>query len=469
MRATVRVGFGAISAAVTRGPSGCHAWVVQWVGRPNHSVEMTLISTGLSPLDVAFLCMERPATPMHMGVVSTFRPDRPMDPRRVATLVAERASTMPRLRTRARFSRWPGGAQWIDTPGFDAREHIVCRELPAGRTIEAHTSLWLGEPLDVTAPLWSAQVLTGLPGGKFAVLLKLHHAISDGLGAVEIGFGLLDPLGPPRLTPRSAEEPKSGARDAVRRIAESAGIAASIVRSTRRSPSPLHTANSPLRRAGFAHLATSDIRSVRAAHGGSTNDVVLAVLAGALREWLRNSGHADCDRPLQTLIPVSLRGRQPGAASGNRLSGYLCRLPVHLDDPVQRLHDVRVDMHRNKQAGPGRGAGALPVLANRLPSAAHRIATGPIAEAASTALFDAVITNVPVPGLPLALDGARLAEIYPFVPLASNHLIGVALSGYRDTVHLGLQANGAAVDDLGSFTDAITKSMAALTDATAPK
>jgi len=430
---------------------------------------MPLISARLSPLDVAFLCMESPDTPMHMGVVSTFRPDRPVDPRQIAALVAQRASTMPRLRRRARFSRWPGGAEWVDASGFDAREHIECRELSDGRAVEAHTSQWLAEPLDMTAPLWSAQILTGLPDGEFAVLLKLHHAISDGLGAIDIGFGLLDPIGRPRPSSRSADEAKPGARDVVRRIAESAGITAAIMRSTRPSPSPLHTANSPLRRAGFAQLATSDIRSIRAAHGGSTNDVVLAVLAGALREWLRNSGHADCDRPLNTLIPVSLRGRQAGAASGNHLSGYLCRLPVHLDDPVQRLHHVRADMDRNKQAGPARGAGALPVLANRLPSAAHRIATGALAQAAATALFDAVITNVLVPGLPLSLDGARLSQIYPFVPLAPNHLIGIALSGYRDTVHLGLQANGAAVDDLGSFTDAITKSMAALTDISGPR
>lgn len=413
--------------------------------------------------------MESPDSPMHMGVVSTFRPDRPIDPQRVAELVGQRASAIPRLRRRARFDRWPGGAEWVDTPDFDAREHVVCHELSDGRTLEAHTSQWLAEPLDVKAPLWGAQILTGLPGGEFAVLLKLHHAISDGLGAVEIGFGLLDPIGPQRSLARPAEVPRpSVLSEVLQRTTESAGIAGALLGSTRLSPSPLRTANSPLRRAGFVQLATSDVRAVRASHGGSTNDVVLAVLAGALREWLRNSGHADCDRPMHTLIPVSLRGRQAGWAGGNNLSGYLCRLPVHLDDPVQRLHDVRADMDRNKQAGSARGAGALPVLANRVPSAAHRIATGALARTAATALFDAVITNVPVPGLPLSLDGARLAEIYPFVPLASQHLIGIALSGYRDTIHLGLQANGAAVDDLGSLTDAIAKSMAALTDVSGP-
>lgn len=421
--------------------------------------------TRLSPLDVAFLCMENPDTPMHMGVVSVFRLDGPVDPQRVAELVARRASALPRLRRRVQFSRWPGGAEWVDASAFDARAHVVCRELPDDCTLEAHTSRWLAEPLDVTAPLWRAEIVTGLPGGEFAVLLKLHHAISDGLGAVEIGFGLLDPIGQARSRPRPGAAPRSATLSTlVRGATESAEIAAAMLTSTRLSPSPLRTANSPHRRAGFVQLPTSDIRAVRATHGGSTNDVVLAVLAGALREWLRNSGHADCERPLNTLIPVSLRGREARVAGGNQLSGYLCSLPVHLDDPVERLRHVRADMDRNKKSGPTRGAGALPVLANRVPSAAHRIATGALTRTAATALFDAVITNVPVPGLRLSLDGARLAEIYPFVPLASQHLVGIALSGYRDTVHLGLQANGAAVDDLGSLADAVAKSMAALTD-----
>jgi len=79
-------------------------------------------------------------------------------------------------------------------------------------------------------------------------------------------------------------------------------------------------------------------------------------------------------------------------------------------------------------------------------------------------LFDTVITNVPLPGIPLTMAGARLDEIYPIVPLAPHHLVGIAISPYRDNIHIGLQANGEAVDDLGSLTDAITKSMAEFTD-----
>lgn len=422
----------------------------------------------LSPLDVAFLCMEDPTTPMHMGVVATYRPDRPTDAHRLARLVAERAAAMPRLRKRARFGPWPfGGAQWVDDPAFDPRDHVEIRTLNAEGpdALAAHASEWIETPLPLDAPLWRVRIVTGLPDGGFATLVKLHHALSDGLGAVEIGFGLLDPLSrslpaaPPRPSPGSL---RASATQAARTAIESAQIAAALGRATRPpSTSPMRAPNSPRRRVAFAQLPATDLRAIRKKHGGSTNDIALAVLAGALREWLRNSGHSDCARPLNTLIPVSLRGRQPATTSGNQLSGYLCRLPVHVDDPLERLRLVRIDMDANKQAGPARGAGAVPVLADRIPSGLHRIAAGSAARAA-TALFDTVITNVPVPGVPLSLDGARLKELYPLVPLAPRHLVGIGISGYRDTIHIGLQANGAAVADLGSLTDAITKSLSAM-------
>lgn len=435
-----------------------------------------MASERLSALDTAFLCLEDDATPMHMGAVATFRARRDWDADHVAELLAERAARIPRLRRRAVSGLFPlSGGRWEDDPTFDAGRHVAVSRLYdrfAPDPLATFAEHWIAEPLDLDRPLWSIQLVTGLPDGDFALLVKFHHALADGMGAVELALALLDDISLPRQRRPVDEEPEekpasplSGLTDSATALlgqaAESASIAASIVTSARPYPfSPTATVNSPSRRIGLVRLPAGDIRAVRAAHGGTTHDVMLAVLAGALRDWMINRGQRADARSLRALVPVSLRGRA-GREPGNNLSGYLCDLPVEVDDPVERLRLVREAMARNKASGPTRGAGALPVLAGRLPVGLHRLATKAAGQAAPL-LFDTVVTTVPVPSIPLSLAGARLREVYPFVPLAPHQSVGIAVATYRDGVHIGLQANGHAVSDVGSLSDAVTKSMARL-------
>ncbi|WP_199433568.1 wax ester/triacylglycerol synthase family O-acyltransferase [Qaidamihabitans albus] len=430
----------------------------------------------LSALDVAFLCLEGETTPMHMGAVVTFRPSEPVRPERLATLLADRAARIPKLRMRVRSSWHPlGGAQWEEDPGFAVHRHIGVHRLPdlyQADPLAEFASDWIAQPLDVRAPLWNMQLVTGLPGGEFALLLKFHHALTDGQGAVEIAFGLLDDVSVPAQRASTRHEAAGptrspfdalchGASAAIGQATQSAGIASAVLRAARPYPvSPTATVNSPSRRLGFVRMDAADVRWIRRSLGGTNNDVVLAVLAGALREWMINRGRRADARPLRALVPVSMRGREAGR-DGNVLSGYLCDLPVELDDPAARLHSVRRGMDRNKKAGPARGPGALPILANRVPSGVHRLATKAAGRAA-TLLFDTVVTNVPLPGVPMSFGGARLGEVYPFVPLAAHQAVGIAVSSYRGSLHVGLQANGEAVPDIGSLSDAVTKSLAAL-------
>ncbi|MEU3272913.1 wax ester/triacylglycerol synthase family O-acyltransferase [Saccharomonospora sp. NPDC006951] len=432
-------------------------------------------SDRLSALDIAFLCLEGEATPMHMGAVATFRPRGQVDPHRLRSLLATRAAAIPKLGRRVR-STWPmfGGAQWEKDPDFDAERHIdihrLC-DLYEPDPLAEFASHWIAEPLDINAPLWNMHIVTGLPGDEFAVLMKFHHALTDGAGAVEVGFGLLDDVAIPvqresaggRRTPVSPLDVlRSGASAAIGQAAESAGIARDVLRAARPYPiSPTATVNSTSRRLGFVKIDLADIRYIRKACGGTTNDVVLAVLAGALREWMINRGQRADARSLRALVPVSLRGRDARNNGGNVLSGYLCELPVELDDPLDRLAAIRYSMDRNKKAGPSRGAGAIPILANRVPAGIHRLATK-VAGMAAPLLFDTVVTNVPLPSRPMSLDGARLRGVYPIVPLAPHQSVGIAVSSYLGTLHIGLQVNGAAVPDIGSLSDAVTKSVAGL-------
>jgi diacylglycerol O-acyltransferase / wax synthase len=397
----------------------------------------------LSGLDAAFLSLETRARPMHLGAVAVFR--GPVSPSRLRTLLAERAARLPALRVAGNWfpSWWPAS-------DFDASTHVRSFEVRERRAFDAYVAGWLATPLDLTKPPWDVHVVTGLPDDRFAVLVKLHHSLADGAGAVALAGALLDGGLPPV---RSTSPPEYG-------LSETAAMAGAVARAVRKPPVPaMLTTGGTARRVAFVRLDVADVRQIRRQHGGTTNDVTLAVLAGGLRAWLRTRDLPVDGLSLRALIPVNTRAR--GGAGGNQLSGFLCDLPVGLADPVARLRAVRANMDANKAAGPSRGAGTIAILANRVPSVLHRFATRPVGIAAPL-LFDTVVTNVPLPAVPLTIDGAPLDEIYPFGPLAPGQAIGVAISPYRDSIHIGLQADRDAVPDLDVLASAVTKACSTL-------
>ncbi|WP_436495734.1 wax ester/triacylglycerol synthase domain-containing protein [Actinokineospora sp. HUAS TT18] len=411
----------------------------------------------LSGLDLAFLSLERESTPMHVGAVALFRTDSPVDPDAVARLLAERAAALPRLRQRVRPTLFPpGGAEWVSTPDFRAADHISAYRLPDDLDLlDAYASRWVATPLDLTRPPWELHIVTGLVDGGFAVLLKLHHALTDGAGAVEIAAGLLDGLCEHQM-PESAPAPLPGLVDRVRQGVEVAAAVAKAIRPP--WAAPLLARTSPDREFARVRLDLADIRHIRKAHGGTVNDVILTVLTGALRDWMDGAGRRAED--VRAMVPVSVRGRG-AVGGGNQISAYLCDLPVATADPLDRLAAVRASMDANKKAGPTKGAGALPLVASWLPPIAHRVGTRMLAGTASM-LFDTVVTTVPFPRMELRLGGAAMREVYPVVPLAPGHRVGFAVSTYLDGVHIGLNADPAAVADLGRLADAIVKATAVL-------
>src|SRR5690349_1144773 len=149
----------------------------------------------LSPLDTAFLCLESTRAPMHLGALAVFEPDQPSPPARLLEILSERAGRLPSLRQRVQQS-WlpPGSAFWADDRLFRLDRHVRLHHLDGGGQDElsALASQLMAEPLDLSRPLWQLHLVTGLAGGRFAVLVKLHHALADGLRAVELGCGLLD-------------------------------------------------------------------------------------------------------------------------------------------------------------------------------------------------------------------------------------------------------------------------------------
>lgn len=300
--------------------------------------------TNLSSLDVAFLCLEQPGTPMHVGGLATFAPEVPVDAQRIAALLRTRAIRIPRLGQRVQHQLLPfGSAQWVTDPTFELDWHVRSHQLPWPgdfTQLESYVSLAMSEPLDMRRPLWQAHVITGCADGGFAVLLKLHHALADGATAMLLGLELLDQGDRPAAVDpgQAASGTLSGSGlsvadrilstglaainalpGIVEQAKETAGIASEVLRNARwgaaRSYIPAATGLS--RRLVTRTLPLADVRQVRTHHGGTVNDVLLAVLAGAFREWLQSSGRPVHGGSLRALVPVSRRSRVRGAVAGN--------------------------------------------------------------------------------------------------------------------------------------------------------
>lgn len=411
---------------------------------------------------------------MHLGALGVFGAEGPDAAEHAAKLLAERAAAVPGLRMRIRSVWLPaGGARREPAPGFEPLEHV--RTAAPVSDFHAAAGELMRRPLDRERPPWEAHVLPGADGGPFAVLFKFHHALADGLRALTLAAALLDPVDLPPARPRPAAPAASRwplpdprrlpglARGALAELGQALGIGASVARATlgvRSCPALTSDATGTRATAGVV-LDLDDVHRVRKAVGGTVNDVLIAVVAGALRRWLDERG--DCSEGVEprALVPVSRRRPRTAQPPGNRLSGYLVRLPVGHEDPLTRLRDVRAAMDRNKEAGPERGAGAVALLAEHVPSIGHRVG-GPAVAQAARLLFDILVTSVPLPGVGLRLGGRPLAEVYPLAPLARGQSLAVAVSTYRGRVHYGLLADATAVPDLDLLARSVREELADL-------
>ncbi|MEV0415648.1 wax ester/triacylglycerol synthase family O-acyltransferase [Streptomyces sp. NPDC050448] len=433
----------------------------------------------LSPLDLAFWRIESAAHPMHLGALAVFEA-APREPGpgpgpgpgdcdaavRAAALLTARCAAVPGLRRRIHDVLLPvGAAAWSSDADFDPARHVF---LVRTDDLQAAAGPLMARPLDRSRPPWEAHVLAGPDPGSFAVLFKFHHALADGLGALALAAMLFDEGPPLRGPARPVPAPQPGG-SVLRSLpgilaarVQDVGQALEIGASVARAGLPLGVpaaltavaARTGTRAVAGLALDLDDVNRIRKVAGGTVNDVLIALVAGALRRWLVDRGDPEPEGPgPRALIPVSRR-RPGGAQYGNRLSGYLLRLPLAEPDPVLRLHRVRTGMDRNKEAGPARGAGAVALLADHVHPLGHRLG-GPLVAQAARLLFDILVTSVPLPGFTFSLGGSRVREVYPLAPLARGHSLAVAVSTYKGTVHYGLVADAAAVPDLAALAEAL--------------
>ncbi|MGW5361622.1 WS/DGAT/MGAT family O-acyltransferase [Actinopolymorpha pittospori] len=460
----------------------------------------------LNALDLSFLYLEEPTTPMHVGSVGVFEtPDGGFGFDALLTLVRERLAYVPRYRQRIRWV--PGNLAspvWVDDEDFDITYHVRRSAVPRPGTPDQLRELvarLMSRPLDRERPLWEMYLVEGLEGNRFALVSKTHQAVIDGISAVDIGQVVLDPSPKPPEAPADnwvpAPEPTSlellaGAVasavsrpsylvDAARRTVADLPLAGgrfvravgtatgSLVTalSTAAWPAPGSPLNVPIgAQRRFATVVTSleDYREVRARHGGDVNDVVLATIAGALRAWLFTRGaRVTATTSVRALVPVSVLTGE----GESRVAEYIVDLPVGEGSPAMRLHQVSYAMKAHQETGRAVRARALAGMAGFAPPTLHAMGAR-VASSLSRRIFNLVVTNVPGPQSPLYVAGNPMVETYPVVPLAKGQALAIGLTSYNGTVCFGLNADRDAMSDLDVLAQCVPDALAELVDTVEP-
>jgi WS/DGAT/MGAT family acyltransferase len=412
----------------------------------------------------------------------------------LVTHVEKRLLLVPRFRQR--IVKIPLGIEnpvWGDDPQFDVRRHVRHVSVPRpGRLDQLRDIVGrvMSEPLDMQRPLWQLYMVEGLRG-RHAYISKTHHALVDGVAAVDVGTILLDPnrrgtrMNVPEK-PWDPDEPSptmlltQAASERVRKPLRAAGRAARTAVST-----PAQTAGRVLRTAeAFTSLASggpkvprsplnvrigrdrriawarTDLERLKRARGiaeGSTvNDVVLSVAAGALRRYLGRRG--DKVPPyLVALVPVSIRRPDEKGELGNRISTIMVRLPLSEPDPRRRLEQLRDETRRLKESDNARAASLLIEATGWAPPTLNRLLSSAMAR---PLIFNLVVSNVPGPQQPLYLLGREIREIYPFVPLSpQNHALSIGMISYNGRIYFGLAGDRDVLPDLEDLASALRESL----------
>jgi WS/DGAT/MGAT family acyltransferase len=454
------------------------------------------MSDRVASSDLTFVHLESRTSPQHVGSLAIFEPPAGgFDYQRLVALLEERIALAPRFRQRLRsVPAGLGNPIWIDDPSFDLTFHVRRTALPrpgSAESLLAFAELVQSRLLNRARPLWEMYFVEGLPGDRFAVLTKTHPSLVDGSTAVDLASVLLDDAPHPRRTvaPLWMPEPEpdgwtlawSSVRDLVLRpvlfadavrgsIADARSTASwaadaahslirPVVAGRRRSALPTTPRPSAQRRLAAARVALEDLRRVHAATGASVNDVLLAVVAGALRRWLLDRNDGVVTGEVRALVPLAVPS-EGGAATG-RVVATLVVLPVGEPDARRRLKRICEQTAALVAARPSIGADVLVALSDFAPPTMH--ALGARAAAGLTGrLYDLPVVNVPGPQRPRYAAGARMVEIYPLPPLAAGKPLAVGITSYDGDVFVGLTADRDAVPDTAALASALPAALAEL-------
>ncbi|MEV6069949.1 wax ester/triacylglycerol synthase family O-acyltransferase [Nocardia sp. NPDC052001] len=428
----------------------------------------------LNPLDAIFLAVESREHPMHVGGLQLFEPPADAGPEFLHDVYDSMAgSTEVRTRFRRHPSRRFGGFSsltWSHADKVDLGYHLRRSALPTPGGMDALIDLTErlhGTLLDRHRPLWEARVIEGLDDGRFAVYVKMHHALIDGVSAMRLLQHTLtdDPFDARVRVPwgtapvvQDAPEPPSPwsqLRKALPRMIRSTAYIASPLRGaldgrlTMPMTAPKTMFNVTIggaRRIAVRSWPLERINAIRLATGATVNDVVLAMSAAALRAYLIEHDGLPAE-PLIAMVPVNIRSAAEADAEGNMVAACLANLATHLDDPLARLAAISTSMREAKQVFtqlPRMEAMALSALL----MTPLGVSLMPGFEALPRMPFNLVISNVPGPRKPVYMQGARLDSNYPLSIPFESQAMNITLTTNGDNLDFGFVGCRRTVPDL---------------------
>jgi diacylglycerol O-acyltransferase len=460
-----------------------------------------MTSDRLSPMDASFLHIEDDVSHMHIASIGIFEGPAPAYGA-VAAMIAGKLGLVPRYRQVVRTVPFDlGRPLWVDDPHFNIEYHVRQTALPSPGGEEELRRLVgrvMSQRLDRSKPLWEVWVVEGLEDGRWAMLSKTHHAMVDGVSGTDLLAVIMDvspKTSPPAIDVWEARPAPSPTDLALRALADlalspyeqlralraatrvprqAAAQASETVRAlvSMRSiirPTPRSSLNGPLgphRRYGWASATVDDIKRVRKGLGGSFNDVVLAAITRGFRDLLLSRGES-VERVVRTLVPVSVRPRDTaGMAVGdgtlaNKVSAMFAELPIGVVDPAERLRAITMQMAALKDSRQAQAAEALTSLSGFAPPMLLALGTR-IASRAAQRNVNTVTTNVPGPQVPLYMAGRRMLKAYPYVPLAGQVRVGVAIFSYDSQVTFGVTGDYDTAPDIDVLTRGIEEGMVEL-------
>jgi diacylglycerol O-acyltransferase / wax synthase len=444
----------------------------------------------LNANDLSMLWPDEVGWPQDIGALSILAGGPLLDVNGRVQVDLVRAAVQARLHLVPRFRqllylprRGLGGPLWVDAPHFDLADHVQVHTLPAPGTqaqLLATVEQLRRRPFDRSMPLWEMWLLPGLPGDQIGMYIKVHHTIADGAAGVATLGALLDalpdpaPSAAPLWTPAPVPSARELLRDNLLRRRDGALSAFSALarpgQTMRRareawpalretlggeqaSQTSLNRRIGPDRRLS---LIGSDLHLAKlVAHGSNAtvNDVLIAAIAGGLRDLLNSRGEHVDGLVLRAYVPVSLHGQQHGPARGNLDGMMAVSLPIGVPDPVQRLRLIAAETTVRKKR---RRVPAGTLMRNRF------IQRSLLPLLARQRFANVYVANVPGPPMPLYLAGAQLLMLFPIVPLIGNMTLGVGALSYAGQFNITVVADRDACSDVAVFADGVRDALQSL-------
>ena len=461
----------------------------------------------LSGLDASFLYMETPTLHMHVAMAAVFDPSTVPGGysfRRVRQLISDRIPLAPVFQRRlVEVPLRLGFPVWVDDPEFDIDNHLRRAALPAPggmRELGDFAADVISRQLHRDRPLWEMWIVEGVEDGKIALVTKMHHSTIDGVSGAELLGVLFD------LEPDPPEQSPTTTRPLDSRIPSgfelmSQAVAANLVapfdvgrmmlRTTRnifgvsrirrglpgtsKGALPLTAPRTSInaavharRRVAFAAASLADAKALKNEMGTTVNDVVLAMVTGALRTYLQ-AGDELPEIPLVSVVPVSVTPDVAELKGSNKVSSMFVQLPTQLDDPLERLHVIHDGTKGAKEEHQALGASTLQNWAEHATpnvfAVAARLYTGMRLADRHRPVANMVVSNVPGPDFPLYLGGSQMLGMFPLGPVMDGMGLNITIMSYLGVLYWGLAADARAVPRLWDIAAAIPHALTDLMEA----